>query len=83
MKRRTIDAMRELRLWTEQVIVPMFGITMAIPELRDPAIEKFKGVKESIEKKLKKWFEREDLTELVESSLFAKFTASVMKKGVI
>lgn len=54
MKRRTIDAMRELRLWTVQVVVPIFGITMAIPELRDPAIEKFKGVKESIEKKLKK-----------------------------
>lgn len=54
MKRRTIDALREERLWTVQVIVPIFGITMAISELRDPVVEKFKGVKESIEKKLKK-----------------------------
>ena len=54
MKRRTIDAMRELRLWTVQVVVPIFGITMAIPELRDPAMKKFKGVKEKIEQKLKK-----------------------------
>ena len=54
MKRRTVDTMREIRLWAVQVIVPIFGITMAIPELRDPVVEKFKGVKESIEKKMKK-----------------------------
>lgn len=54
MKRRTIDTMRELRLWTVQVVVPMFGITMAIPELRDPVVAKYKNVKEKIEQKLKK-----------------------------
>ena len=54
MKRKTVDAMREIRLWAVQVVVPIFGITMAIPELRDPAIEKYKSVKEKIEKKLKK-----------------------------
>ena len=54
MKRKTVDIMREIRLWAVQVVVPIFGITMAIPELRDPAIEKYKSVKEKIEKKLKK-----------------------------
>lgn len=54
MKRKTVDAMREIRLWAVQVVVPIFGITMAIPELRDPAIKKYKSVKEKIEKKLKK-----------------------------
>lgn len=54
MKRKTIDTMRELRLWTMQVVVPLVGITMAVPELRDPIIEKYKNLKESIEQKLKK-----------------------------
>lgn len=54
MKRKTVDTMREIRLWTVQVVVPLFGITMAIPELRDPVIEKYKNVKEKIEQKLKK-----------------------------
>lgn len=54
MKRKTVDTMREIRLWTVQVIVPLFGITMAIPELRDPVIDKYKSVKEKVEQKLKK-----------------------------
>lgn len=31
MKRKTVDTMREIRLWIIQVVVPLFGITMAIP----------------------------------------------------
>lgn len=54
MKRKTVDTMREIRLWTVQVVVPLFGITMAIPELRDPVIDKYKNVKEKVEQKLKK-----------------------------
>lgn len=38
MKRKTLDTMREVRLWTSQMIVP--GVTlgaslMAIPEVRN------------------------------------------------
>lgn len=54
MKRKRVDAMREIRLWTVQVVVPLFGITMAIPELRDPMLDKYKSIKEKIEQKLKK-----------------------------
>ena len=54
MKRKNINTMREIRLWAVQVVVPLFGITMAIPELRDPIVEKYKNVKSSIEKKMKK-----------------------------
>lgn len=52
MKRKTVDTMREIRLWVVQIGVPLFGIVMAVPELRDPALKKCKSVKESIEKKL-------------------------------
>ena len=52
MKRKTVDAMREIRLWAVQVVVPLVGITMAIPELRDPGVAKYKNVKEKIERKL-------------------------------
>ena len=54
MKRKTIDTMRELRLWTMQVVVPLVGIAMAVPELRDPIMEKCRSVKDNIENKLKK-----------------------------
>ena len=54
MKRKTVDTMREIRLWAMQVVVPLVGITMAIPELRDPVVAKYKNVKEKIEQKLKK-----------------------------
>lgn len=38
MKRKNIDAMREVRLWIGQVIVPgviTFGAVMQIPQVRD------------------------------------------------
>lgn len=54
MKRKTLESMREIRLWTIQVVVPIIGITMAIPELREPVVEKYKNVKEKIERKLNK-----------------------------
>ena len=54
MKRKTIDTMREVRLWAVQVVVPLVGISMAIPELRDPIIDKYKHVKERVQKKFNK-----------------------------
>lgn len=41
MKRKNIDAMREVRLWIGQVIVPgviTFGAVMQIPQVRDSVV---------------------------------------------
>lgn len=42
MKRKNIDAMREVRLWIGQVIVPgviTFGAVMQIPQVRDSVVK--------------------------------------------
>lgn len=57
MKRKTIDAARETRLWLGQIIVPMataMVTVMSIPEVRDVVALKAKTVKMNIEKTLKK-----------------------------
>lgn len=55
MKRKQIDAMREVRLWIGQVIVPATALIMAVsPEARQGVAEKAKQVKENISKKLKR-----------------------------
>ena len=56
MKRKNIDAMREVRLWIGQIIVPAVTLavsTMAIPEVRKAVATKALQWKESIEMKLK------------------------------
>ena len=57
MKRKNIDAMREVRLWIGQIIVPAVTLaasTMAIPEVRKAVAAKALQWKESIEMKLKR-----------------------------
>lgn len=57
MKRKNIDAMREVRLWIGQIIVPAVTLaasTMAIPEVRKAVAAKAIQWKESIEMKLKR-----------------------------
>lgn len=57
MKRKNIDAMREVRLWIGQVVVPgvmLATSTMAIPEVRKVVATKATQIKDSIGKKLKK-----------------------------
>ena len=57
MKRKNIDAMREVRLWIGQIIVPAVTLaasTMAIPEVRKAVATKAAQWKESIEMKLKR-----------------------------
>lgn len=55
MKRKQIDAMREIRLWIGQVIVPVTALVMAVsPEAREHVAEKFKQTKECISNKLKR-----------------------------
>lgn len=45
MTRRQIDASREARLWITQVVIPMFGIAMMIPEAREAVVAKAKDIK--------------------------------------
>ena len=54
MKRKTLDTMREVRLWTSQMIVP--GVTlgaslMAIPEVRNTVYWKTQQAKYFIQDK--------------------------------
>lgn len=57
MKRKNIDAAREVRLWIGQIVVPavtLAATTMAIPEVRQAVAARAKLVKSSIEEKLNK-----------------------------
>lgn len=57
MKRKNIDAMREVRLWIGQIVVPgvmLASSTLAIPEVRQAVAAKATQIKASIEEKLKK-----------------------------
>ena len=57
MKRKTIEASREVRLWIRDIIVPgaMLGTSLlAIPEVREAVATKAKQFKASIDKKFKK-----------------------------
>lgn len=64
MKRKNIDAMREVRLWIGQVIVPgviTFGAAMQIPQVRDSVVnasmkakDKVAEAKDKIVHKIKK-----------------------------
>ena len=57
MKRKNIDAMREVRLWIGQVIVPATTLavtTLSIPEVRQAVAAKVRSIKQSIETKIRK-----------------------------
>lgn len=57
MKRKNIDAMREVRLWIGQIVVPgvmLASSALAIPEVRQAVAAKATQIKASIEEKLKK-----------------------------
>lgn len=57
MKRKNVEAMREVRLWIGQIIVPAVitvGSVTAIPEVRQAIAAKANQWKESVEKKIKK-----------------------------
>lgn len=57
MKRKTIDAARETRLWLGQIIVPAATAVvtvMTIPEVREATAAKATAIKQSIEKKLRR-----------------------------
>ena len=57
MKRKNIEAAREVRLWIGQIVVPAVTLaasTMAIPEVRQAVAAKARFVKRNVEEKLNK-----------------------------
>ena len=49
---RNIEASREARLWITQVLLPVFGIVMLVPEARNAVAAKVKEAKDKIKSKI-------------------------------
>ena len=54
MTNRQIDASRESRLWLTQVVLPIAGVVMMVPEAREAVVARVKQAKKNIEDKFKK-----------------------------
>lgn len=54
MTNRQIDASREARLWLTQVVIPIAGVVMMVPEAREAVVARVKQAKKNIEDKFKK-----------------------------
>ena len=50
MTYRQVETSREIRLWITQVVIPMFGIAMMIPEAREAIVTKAKEFKDRVKK---------------------------------
>ena len=53
MTYRQVETSREIRLWITQVIIPMFGIAMMIPEAREAMVAKAKELKDKVKETCK------------------------------
>ena len=51
---KQIETSREIRLWVGQIIVPLAGMAMFIPEVREAVGSKARKMKETINSKLHK-----------------------------
>lgn len=57
MTRKSLDTMREVRLWIGQIVVPgviLGASVMSIPEVRSAVATKAKEVKMEIDRKIKR-----------------------------
>lgn len=54
MKQKHIDASREARLWLNQIVLPIVGIVLMVPETREKALAKAEEMKNSIKAKFAK-----------------------------
>lgn len=57
MTRKSLDTMREVRLWIGQIVVPgaiLGASVMSIPEVRSAVASKAKEVKMNIDQKIKR-----------------------------
>lgn len=46
---RQIEASREARLWLSQIVLPVVGVVMMVPEAREAVVAKAKQAKKNIE----------------------------------
>lgn len=53
MTYRQVETSREIRLWITQVIIPMFGIAMMIPEAREAVVTKARELKDKVKETCK------------------------------
>ena len=54
MTYRQTETSREIRLWITQVIIPIVGIAVMIPESREAIVNKARDVKDKIKSKFHK-----------------------------
>lgn len=54
MTNRQLEASREARLWLGQIIIPIVGIVLMVPEAREAVTKTIKNAKRNIETKLNK-----------------------------
>ena len=54
MTNKQIDASREARLWLGQIVLPIVGVVMMVPEAREAVMAKVKQAKRNIENKFSK-----------------------------
>lgn len=54
MTNKQIDASREARLWLGQIVLPIVGVVMMVPEAREAVVTKVKQAKRNIENKFSK-----------------------------
>lgn len=54
MTHKQIEASREARLWLGQIILPIAGVVMMVPEAREAVVAKVKEAKKNIETKFAK-----------------------------
>lgn len=54
MTYKQIEASREARLWLSQILLPIVGVVMMVPEARAAVVEKAKSIKKRIETELTK-----------------------------
>lgn len=54
MTYKQLEQSREARLWLSQIIIPIVGIVLMVPEAREAAATHIKKVKKNIETKFSK-----------------------------
>ena len=54
MTYKQIEASRETRLWLSQIVLPIVGVVMMVPETREAVVTKVKEAKKNIETAFKK-----------------------------
>ena len=51
MKQKHVDASREVRLWISQILMPIIGVIMVIPDSRNWIVDKYKEIMNKLKSK--------------------------------